>query len=65
MLSDDPTKYNNYEMDRKYTGDGVHPNKRGKEFLAKLIAEKAFKDGISKDKALEEIKENNPNILIA
>ena len=65
MLSDDPTKYDNYEMDRKYTGDGIHPNKRGKEFLAKLIAEKAFKDGISKDEAIEGIKENNPNILIA
>lgn len=41
MLSDDPSKY---EMSKRYSGDGVHPNKRGKELLAQMIADKAFSE---------------------
>ena len=39
MHSDNPSKY---EMNKEYTNDGIHPNKKGKDMLAQMIAEKAF-----------------------
>ena len=41
MHSDDPSKY---EMNKEYTNDKIHPNKKGKEILAEIIADKAFKE---------------------
>ena len=62
MLSDDPSKY---EMSKKYTGDGIHPNKAGKKRLSEIIAAKPFKDGTTKEKALEELGKENSSLLIA
>jgi lysophospholipase L1-like esterase len=46
MHSDDPSKY---EMNKEYTNDGIHPNRKGKDILAEIIADKAFAEESTED----------------
>lgn len=39
LYSDNPDKY---EMNSEYTKDRIHPNKKGKDMLAEIIADQAF-----------------------
>ena len=51
MHSDDPSRY---EMNKEYTNDKIHPNEKGKEILAEIIANKAFKEEFEEDQSIIE-----------
>tara|TARA_A200000159_G_C7337911_1_gene345850 strand:+ start:2309 stop:3298 length:990 start_codon:yes stop_codon:yes gene_type:complete len=52
MYSDDPSKY---EINREFSGDRIHPNKKGKEMLARMIAEQGFDRPGEQDDSLYEL----------